>query len=250
MCRLFLSPIFTSLLHYPPPSLTIHEYLTHDGGADTCADLIILILDLHLNVPELYKSRRGQSKRQRGYSFIGGNITKACVDLVIMSSFLLPFSHFTVEAHLTLPHLSSQWGQRSYGTLCTHKCCASERARLERSGFSQRTGHADLSSSRKYTRPCGIRCPVFSSNGKLDDRCSRGTRWIFQPSFPWNNIADRVELETRRKAVMPKKRPDTIRPSCVDHNFTLCLCVSVPAVADLLSFITVICRDPASRKLG
>lgn len=118
---------------------------------------------------------------------------------------LLPFSHFTVEAHLTLPRLPSQWEQRSYGTLCTHKCCATEQPQLEQSGFSQRTGHADLSSSRKYARPCGIRCPVFSSNGKLDDRCSRGTRWIFQPSFPWNNMADRVELVTGRKAVMPKK---------------------------------------------
>lgn len=74
-CRLTQpSPLILS--HYPPPSLTIHEYLTctnHDDGADTCADLIVLILDL--NAPELHKSRRGRGEATE-HSAVDENIVK------------------------------------------------------------------------------------------------------------------------------------------------------------------------------
>lgn len=80
-----------SLTHYPPPFLTIHEYLTRphrDDGADTCADLIILILDLLGNAPELHKRRRG---RGEAMECSGALLSKPPLDLIISFSLLLVF---------------------------------------------------------------------------------------------------------------------------------------------------------------
>lgn len=105
------SPI--GLTHYPPPSP--HEYLTHIhpfDNADTCADLIILILELLLNAPELRKSRGGQGgagrRKATECSAVDENIVKTMTRHCHVSSLLLSFLWKSVTH--TLKHPLSEGG--------------------------------------------------------------------------------------------------------------------------------------------
>lgn len=94
----------------------------------------------------------------------------------------------------------------------THKC-VTEGALSEQSGFSQGTGHTDLCRSRKHTRPCGIRRPVFRTNGHLMNDAAEGRGGFSNRLLHQTTLLASLSVirESQRALEVPRRRPQAIR---------------------------------------
>lgn len=120
--------------------------------------------------------------------------------------------------------------ERRPKALCAHKCSVAGGKQSERRGFSQAArSHWPLLKSK-------IHKAFWDTLSRLMNDVAEG----FSTFFQWNNLADRDRLWKGSELCW----------GYTNDILILCMCTLRPTVAKLLSSITGIYRDPASRKLG